>query len=436
MRLDRLPALLFAVLALALLLMTLLWQIPMMLWDHLNLVPMLNAWHEGELLHSAFLGFDGAHIHVAAYAVLLVTANLSHGHPWLADTVSWVLLLATAVIVLSFIRATVKFNTQGRVAMATMLVFLTLYPGHLANLQWGWQVAVFLCLFGVAVVIWSLTRPRLSWPNNLIALIGAALSFCSFATALAIFPVALLLITLRYDQSRGRRALMAIPWFAACLGIALVYRRFANVAMDQDVPTELYYLANFLGAGISRLATDIAPWLGSCGVILAAWAVWRCRREQRCLPWIGLAAFGLLAGVLIALGRDAALGPNQAFVSRYVSFSIFFWLGLFGLLCSIHIDMPVRGLRAAMVVIAAFACANALQLMHRAERLGVRTGITASTIRETWPHVDKALLARIYFDKPRVAFQRLGKLRSWGYAPFDKPAPVSTDKPIRARAGN
>ncbi len=431
-----LPDYLFVILAAALLLMTVLWQIPMMVWDHLNLVPILEAWREGTLSHSAIFRFDGGHIHTAAYAVLLVTANLSHGHPWVVDVVSWVLLLASAAIVRPFIYATVQTDTRGGTAMAAMLVFLALYPGHLANLQWGWQVAVFLCLLGVSVVIWSLTRPQLSWWHSVLALMGAALAYCSFATALAAFPVALLLIALRHDQSRRRRLLAAIPWLLAGLGILLIYRRFATPSMGRGAPAEFVYLLNFLGAGISRLATGIAPWIGLCGIALAVWASWRCRGDRTSLPWIGFAVFGFLAGALVALGRDSALGADQAFVSRYVSFSILFWLGLFGLLCNIHLSTPSRRMRVVMVVIAIFACANALQLMHRASRVSARTYAIAQAIRETWPKVNNQLLAEIYFDQPQTAYQRLQVLRAWGYAPFREALPAVIDNPSGARSGH
>lgn len=105
-----------------------------------------------------------------------------------------------------------------------------------------------------------------------------------------------------------------------------------------------------------------------------------------------------------------------------MSFSICFWLGLFGMLCHVHVATPARATRIAMILIAVFACANALQLMHRAKVIGTRTRATAATIRTTWPQVDTHLLARIYFDQPQVARQRLQRLRAWGYAPFDAPA--------------
>lgn len=179
MRLRYLPVGLFVLLAAALLWMTLAWRVPMMLWDHLDLVPMLTAARDGTLLHSAFLGFNGGHIHTAAYAVLLVTASLSHGDPWLTDIVSWLLLVASAALVFAFARASFGTTTRGRSAMIATLVFLALYPGHLANLQWGWQVAVFLCLLGAVIAVWALTRPALTAWHDGAALLGAALAYAN-----------------------------------------------------------------------------------------------------------------------------------------------------------------------------------------------------------------------------------------------------------------
>jgi hypothetical protein len=415
-----LPGYLFALLAAALLAMTLVWQVPMMLWDHLNLVPMLAAWQHGELAQSAFFRFDGGHMHTAAYAILLVAARLTRGHPWLDDVLGWALLVSSAALVMVFVRDSFRGGPQRTSGLALMLVFLALYPGHLANLQWGWQVAVFLCLLGVTSVICALTRPRLSWLHNGVAMAGAVLACFSFATAITIFPIALVLLALRYEASYRRRLLMAVPWVVACAVLGVVYLRFASPGMARDVPTELHYLLNFLGAGISRFATDVAAWLAVAGIFLAGWAAWRSRGERDALPWIGLVLFGLLAGVLVALGRATGLGADQAFASRYVSFSSLFWLGTFALLGRAYIASPSRRQLAVLLVISVFAFGNALQLMHRASQVGARTHAIADTIRGTWPDVGRPVLGEIYFDKPQVAYRRLQRLHAWGYAPFTR----------------
>ena len=154
----------FATLAVALLAATMAWHIPMMLWDHLDLVPMLDASRRPGIDYRGLLEIhQGSHLHATAYLVLLATTELSGGRTWLDCLVSWSLLVAFALVVLW----TGKPVVSGGGTWAFAVIFFALYPGHLANLQWGWQVAVFLCLLGVALTIAALTRPvrpgRLTW---------------------------------------------------------------------------------------------------------------------------------------------------------------------------------------------------------------------------------------------------------------------------------
>lgn len=133
-------------------------------------------------------------------------------------------------------------------------------------------------------------------------------------------------------------------------------------------------------------------------------------------------AFALLSGVLVTLERADVFGPNQAFVTRYVGFSSYFWLGLAGLLGMQYGSRPSHGLRTALIIIFAFAFANAANMIHKAQAVGVRTRTVAMTIRSTWPDVDSRLLGRIYFDRPQTAQRLLEKLHAWHYAPFGRPA--------------
>ena len=60
---------------------TLQWHLPLMLWDHIDLVPIYDAWRRGDLAASQFWRIhDGSHFHSAAYAVLLATTWLSGRH--------------------------------------------------------------------------------------------------------------------------------------------------------------------------------------------------------------------------------------------------------------------------------------------------------------------------------------------------------------------
>ena len=178
---------------------TVCWMVPMMLWDHLDLVPVYEAWRAGRLWDSEFAQVHhGSHLHAAAYAVLLVTTQLSHGQPWLDGVASW-LLLIYAVLVLRLARAGVRAGARRWLPVAAVL--LALYPGHLSNLQWGWQVAVLLCLAAMALAVSCLAEARLGAGRNALALLAACLA--SFTMGLALVPVALLLIGLRRGRAVG-----------------------------------------------------------------------------------------------------------------------------------------------------------------------------------------------------------------------------------------
>lgn len=418
-----------AALAVGLMLATWHWHIPLMLWDHLDLVPIYRAWQDGALAQSDFWRFHGGHLHSAAYAVLLVTTAASGGQPWLDCMVSLALLLAYAALVLKIAR-----DSLGAAAPRTwwLVVGFALYPGHLANLQWGWQVAVFLCLLGVAVAIRPLSAGALSWRRQAIALAAAALAYASFATAIALIPAALTLIALRGELPPRQRLAHATPWLVAAAAVALQYRLAGPTGSTGAAPgVALHYLLNFLGAGIARFATDLAPLAGAAGLISGAIAMAHTRDRAASLPWCGLFVFGLVAAALAAAGRAGDYGADQAFSSRYVSFSSMFWLGWAGLValavppCGV---VPRRLGAIAWGAVAVLATVNAVHLGRRAAQLGAQTQRIAETIRATHPDVDAALLREIYFDDAAVAAERLAALRALGFAPFVRlPAEPTAD---------
>ena len=94
---------------------TLLLHVPLMLWDHIDLVPMYEAWRQGDLKISEFWRIhDGSHFHSAAYAVLLLTTWLSGGRPWLDCVVSWVVFAAMAWALIALARMGWRDQHPGR----------------------------------------------------------------------------------------------------------------------------------------------------------------------------------------------------------------------------------------------------------------------------------------------------------------------------------
>ena len=89
-RLSPLPVVALPLALCLLLAATLQLHLPLMLWDHIDLVPIYDAWQRGALAASQFWRIhDGSHFHSAAYAVLLATTWLSGGRPWLDCVAGW-----------------------------------------------------------------------------------------------------------------------------------------------------------------------------------------------------------------------------------------------------------------------------------------------------------------------------------------------------------
>ncbi len=421
----------FTVFAAMLLVGTVAWHLPMMLWDHIDLVPMLKAWREDSLSSSGFWRIhDGSHLHVAAYAILLATTTLSGGQPLLDCLASLSLLIVQAWLLVSIARDGLGDRVAGIWWVA--LSFIALHPGHLSNLQWGWQVAVFISTLGAVAAIRLLTRPTLGMPANLLAVALAAMGVLGFSTTLSVFPVAVMLVALHPGIRRERRFMFALPWLLACAALLwwLASGRQADAPAIPHAGTLVFYVLNYLGAGISRLATALAaPW-AAIALATAAWTVVR-RWQPALLPWLALMLFGIGCAVLTALGRAAEFGADHAFVTRYISFSSLFWFGWLGLMLVAWRDggtewrRVVRPLLSAMLV---FVLANGIHMAKQAKELHARAEGYATQIRSQYPDVDPGVMGAAYGWRAQVAGERLGVLRELGFAPF-RGKPPGQDEP-------
>jgi len=423
------------VLALSLLAATLAWRIPFMLFDHLDFAQIYAGWLNGSLAQTIFFHVHGGHLHVAAYAVLLVTTWASHGQTWADCLASWVFLCLYALCMLWICRHSLRLD-DGAVRVATALViFLTLYPGHLPNLQWGWQVAVFLCLFGAVAAIACLTAQKFTWTRNFIAIIATGLALASFATGLALGPIALVAIFARRELSWKQRFLFALPWLASCLFAAFAMRsgvgvlsHFSAASLQnawekfQFVPIARYTL-DYLGSGIARFSPETAPWLAVAGLISGIIFWLKAAEDRAAWPWLALLSFGFLSAGLTALARFN-LGESGAFVGRYVSFSSVFWIGWVGLTALAAPNMARKiYVLILLFIVAALAAINAVAMAGQAQTLSAETFKQAEILCEIYPNVDRAMLEGMHYAGADAAAERLRVVHELGFPPFDKCPP-------------
>lgn len=406
--------------ALLLLAATLAWHVPMMLWDHLDLVPMYEAWQSGAFLSSeAVRVHDGSHLHFPAYVLLLGTTRLSGGQTLLDCVLAWALLSVYAWLMLSAVRHMLPDRRPPWLLPG--LVGFILHPGHLANTQWGWQVAVFLCLGGCAAVLAILSGRTPGWRENGLALFGMLVATTSFSTGFAIVPVALALILLHREIPPFRRFALAVPWVVCAVAIAV----FASggTPVPKAAPADfVLYVLNYIGGGVARFATDLAPWLTAFALISSVACALAVRSDPKARFWLACMVFSLGAAALTALGRAEPFGTDHAFASRYVSFSSVFWVGWLGLtaLALEAVRPPLRRLLRGLVVVALLlGIFNALHMAKKAREVAERSAQTAATIRSQYPVVDDAVLQEIYFGRSEQAKQRLDVLHRQRFAPFD-----------------
>ncbi|MGB3392285.1 MAG: hypothetical protein WA956_12030 [Stenotrophomonas sp.] len=414
----------FTVLAMVLLVgATLALHIGLPLWDHIDLVPIYHALQEGDVSASGFWRVhDGSHLHVSAYAVLLLTTWLSHGRPWLDCLVSALLMAGVAVLLLRLAR---RVLPQGLARGWWFVIgLLAFYPGHLVNLQWGWQVAVFISLLGMVAPVFLLTAPGLRWGGLGAGLLAAVLGVMSFSTTLVVFPVAVVLLLLRPDWSLPRRIAGVLPWLLALAGLVAWLRwdhAGAAVARPQW-EAMLLYAGNYLASGVLHFSQPLAlPWLG-LALVLAIPAACKAPR-QRMLPCLALMVCAAGAALLTALGRAAPFGPEHGFVTRYVSYSILFWFGWFVLVLGAFAEQPGwrRWLRPLLLLAAVVGTFNALHMAKKAVVVSRNADAYARQIVSQYPNYDPQLLERAYGPgRDRTAPELLGIWRQYGFAPFER----------------
>ncbi|MFC6839142.1 hypothetical protein [Xanthomonas theicola] len=410
----------FAFGAIVLTWLTLTWRIPLLLWDNIDLVPIYQAWEEGRLGSSDFWKVhDGSHLHSAAYAILLLTTRASGGQTWLDCLVSMALLgLCGAILLRMALR---DFGARLHRGWLWVFVFLALYPGHLINLQWGWQVAVFVGLLGCIAPVYLLTAPRLTWGANLLAVILAVAGVFGFSTTLVAFPVAVGLIVLHRTSSAARRLGMCAPWLAAlALLVALLHRGKAGAFVQKlEAGPFVGYVFNYLGGGVMHFSNEVAPVFAAIALGYALWVSVRMRLHPSLLPWLSLMAMGVGFAILTACGRATLFGAGHGFAIRYASFSIWFWIGWLGVMLVGFRDSRawtlVRGLLLLFVAASIF---NGLHLARKAMKIAEHSRQIAMQIREDYPHIDRAVLSEAYDWRAGVAEEQLRIWHAHGYAPF------------------
>lgn len=367
----------FPALGLVLGLCVLAWLLVSLVRTHAVNTPLWDDWERGPLLQKAesgelrFADLYAAHIQHRMVVPRLVTLALNG--PAKGD-LRWEMYLTLAqVLAAGVMLAMLAWRTlPGRPWLATgaglLLAALALSPMQYQNLLWATQFAIVMPATALlaAIFIWRSGLP-LAARYGLVALC-ALLGTHTFSHGLLLWPCLFLFPAFSARAGTGRtRLALCIGWLVLA---AMVYGFYFHNLENVSHPAHAYSLLadtgkprgleavfadpsgfwNFimmmLGSGLARAASDpidpfkAAVWLGTLQAVsalsLGVWFLLAAARgrhnelRERMLPWLVIAAFGLVATAAVAYGRAGILSEARALSPRYISISLHLTAGLTG----------------------------------------------------------------------------------------------------------
>ena len=386
-----------------------LWFLPLVLiagpvtqaWFHTCAVPRADHWHviaepylrvlDGgplwEFFHAP--GTDSRHDASKLLHYLVIT-----GTKWnlrVESMVSVALGLLAAFMSLSFWRAH-PGPMAARWGYGWLTTFCVLSPVQWMNWTWGIQIEYTLVIAASVGTFWVLSQPWPPWVRTVVGSFCAMVAVFSLLNGWAAWAVGLLMILHAAWHERWRPAVVLSCvgiWAGTALCGGWLYlfkwpeaKRVGEAGLIEKIVSDPASVAHFflqlLGAPFGEflllqqrvdrhaLESWVAPLIGCAGFVLLAYAlfsIWR-QRESVCLakmvPWLAMLAWGLGNVVAITIGRVGKVGFTP-FQSRYPSFTIWFWVGVLGLLLMVPGRSAVRVRRAWLVIMVWGMSVSAIQ---------------------------------------------------------------------------
>lgn len=273
-----------------------------------------------------------------------------------------------------------------------LCTFLILSPMQWMNWAWGIQICyTMLVAAGVAAIaVFSRCRaPRLRLVAAGALTLVAIFSFLNGWLVWMLGLGAIGALAIGESWKRGRTLLSVTAWGLMAAGAAVIYRLNWPEAKEVGAPGlvstvmedpghVVAYFFRMLGAPFAELAplyeridrVALQNWsalvIAAAGFLLLAAAaveLWRRRAELSVLPllpWVLLLLFGLGNAAAVTVARASMKGFG-AFHSRYPSFTLWFWIGLFGLVFLCRGKFLILGRRLLLPVLVWGALVGAWQ---------------------------------------------------------------------------
>jgi hypothetical protein len=257
--------------------------------------------------------------YVSAAMLITATGLLILTHRRRRPSTPWVYYCPVAILMFSLVGGNPWFGPSG-------------------NTLWGFSMSWYLVLLGLAVTLFLLDRPSLTWPLLAGAMAAAVVGSLSSLQGLLIWPIGLVLLYLRRRSWR-----IMVVWIISAIVTVAIY--FYNYNASGGFSKPSYLLAhpfgaasfflfsvgnNITGQEVTATPTHSDLILGTLIVVVALWLVIACglRRDASGGNPLGvsLICFGLLFTAMITAGR-ASYG--YAFAGHYAMFELLLWVGCY-----------------------------------------------------------------------------------------------------------
>ncbi|TFG45531.1 MAG: hypothetical protein E4H40_08190, partial [Candidatus Brocadiia bacterium] len=296
-------------------------------WDQWEFVPLLEKLYNHTLTFGDVWKPHNEHRIIFPQALMLILAYLSGWNISLELGASFVLAFLTLLCLLSILRNTSESPPSPWLKIIISCLVFSMVQSE--NWCWGWQIQIFMSIFGTVAAVCALTK----WPGRylglVLAILAAILSRYSFNIGLITWPVIFLLLLL---QKKYRPIHFMIFILSGLTTVALYYYNYTLPSDHQplffflDHPWGyIRYVLTYLGASLGPTPV-LSLVMALIILFLAAFAVFEIRRikKQKLLtlaPWLVLAVYPCIAAIITGLGR-AALGWQQALASRYTTITV------------------------------------------------------------------------------------------------------------------
>ena len=319
--------------------------------------PVFDQWWMGyQFAQINIHGFNWAYVFHQANesrpaVPLLVSYGLAHFTHWNSQVemvLSQAILSSTAVGLVVVGRRTLGLSLTGGVALGGLSAALLMSPVQEQNLLWGIQAILYYpaaCLVGCMLIA---TGPMPFAAKFFILIALCWISTFSYANGMSLWLIVPWLLFIDWRGcSRAARVGSVLVWiFAVGWTVSLYFDGYEKPAQHpgfgevithawEAVRSFLFYLGAPLSAGGHQVPLALAFGLILLSVlaVLVGWLIVSSRGRAsfpRALPWLVLAAYGLIAGLTIVVGR-LGFGASYALAPRYVAFSSCVYVAAFAL---------------------------------------------------------------------------------------------------------